>query len=65
MASSRSKKLPRQLVRQQAITVGAEYRAILHWFVDAQPDKPAVQQVVIKLLNQLSFPEDGVDDLQQ
>lgn len=50
---------------QQAVAILAEGRVVPHRIVDAQPDKPSEQQVVMRLLDQLPFAANAVQHLQQ
>jgi hypothetical protein len=50
--------LVRNLRLQQPFAVLREYRRHPYWLVDPEPDKPAVQQVVVELLDQLCLGAD-------
>jgi hypothetical protein len=57
--------LMRDLGLQQPFPVLREHRRHPHRLVDAEPDEPAVQQVVVELLHQLRLGADRVERLQQ
>lgn len=50
---------------EQAIAVLGEDRWHPHGIVRREPDKPAVEQIVIQLLHELPLAANGVEDLQQ
>lgn len=65
MGKDRGHDLARHLGAQQPVAVLREHRRNPHSVVDAQPDEPAKQQVVIHLLHQLAFRADREQDLQK
>ena len=50
---------------EQALAVGAEGRMVPHGFVEAHPHEPAVEQVVVDVLNQLALGADREQRLDQ
>ena len=54
-----------RIVRDQPLAVLAEYRRHPHRVIHRQSDEPAVQQVVLDLLHQLSLRTHAVEHLQQ
>jgi hypothetical protein len=58
-------KLPRYVGLKQPIAVLREDRRHPHRLVNAKPDEPAVEQVVIELFHQLPLRPDRIEGLQQ
>lgn len=58
-------KLLRHLAREQPVAVFGERRGIPYRVFDAQPDKPAEQQVIFDPLNQRPLRADRIKSLQQ
>src|SRR5271169_1770998 len=61
----RGQKLGRHIALQQPVAVLGEGRGIPHWVLDAEPDKPAKQQIIVDPLDQLPFRADRIERLQQ
>ena len=61
----RSKELLRHFAVEQPVAVLGEDRMVPHRVVHAQADKPAEQQVIVKLLDQLPLRAHRVERLQQ
>ena len=61
----RGEKLGRHLALQQPVAVLGEGRGVPHRVLDAEPDKPAEQQVVVDPLDQLPLRADRIEGLQQ
>ena len=57
--------LARHVGLEQPVAVLREHRRHPHRIVDPEPDEPAVEQVVIELLHQLTLRADRVERLQQ
>jgi len=57
-------KLARQLAIEQPVAVLAERRGVPHRILDAEPDKPAKQQVGVDPLDQLALRADRIECLQ-
>jgi hypothetical protein len=49
----------------KAVAVLGERRRVPHRIVRGKPDEPAIQQIVVELLHQLSLRADAVEHLQQ
>src|SRR6266478_2977971 len=49
----------------QALAILGEGRRIPHRIIRRQSDKPAIKQVVVQLLHQLTFRTDAVENLKQ
>ena len=61
----RGEKLLRHLAGEQSVAVFRERRRIPYRVLNAQPDKPAEQQIVLDPLDQLPLRADRVERLQQ
>ena len=61
----RAQKLGRDLALEQPVAVLGEHGHVPHRVVDAQPDEPAEQEVVVQLLHELPLGADRVERLQQ
>jgi hypothetical protein len=61
----RDEKLARHLASQQPVAVLGEGRGIPYRVLDAEPDKPAKQQIVVDPLDQLPLRADRIERLQQ
>ena len=61
----RGEKLLRHLALQQPVAVLGEGGGVPHRILDAQPDEPAEQQVVVDPLDQLPLRADRIERLQQ
>jgi hypothetical protein len=59
------KKIPSHCVVQQAVSVMGKGTMIPRQIVNTQPNKPAVQQPVFDVLDQLPFGTDGKQHLEQ
>ena len=55
----------RHAFAKQAVTVGAESRVVPYRFVDIHADKPAIEQVVFDVLDQLALGADREQRLDQ
>jgi hypothetical protein len=57
------KKLARYFAVQQPVAVLGERRGVPHRVLDAEPDKPAKEQVLVDPLNQMSLRTDRIKRL--
>ena len=64
-AKHRAQELGRDLALEQPVAVLGEHRHVPHRVVDAQPDEPAEQEIVVQLLHELPLRADRVERLQQ
>ena len=65
LGQHRGEKLPGHLALQQPVAILGEGGGIPHRILDAKPDKPAKQQVVVEPVNQLPLRADRIERLQQ
>jgi hypothetical protein len=61
----RGEKLRRHIAFEQPVAVLGERRGIPYRVLDAQPDKPAEQQIMVDPLDQLPLRADRIERLQQ
>ena len=65
LGQHRAQELGRDLALEQPVAVLGEHRHVPDRIVDAEPDEPAEQQVVVELLHQLPLRAHRVERLQQ
>jgi hypothetical protein len=65
MGQNRSKELSRNVTLKQPVPVLREHRMVPGRIVDADPDKPAKQEIIFQPLHQQPFRADRVECLQK